>query len=62
MTSQITITIRKDTRTPSRPWCADLEMDGKKYKSWMLNFKTKRAMMQEINAHSATRNAKIVEV
>lgn len=47
---EVKVYIRKDTWTPSKPWTADLEMDGNMFRSWMSGFKTKKALMAEVNA------------
>jgi len=47
---QVKVFIRKDNWTPSKPWTADLEMDGNLFRSWISNFRTKRALLAEVNA------------
>lgn len=42
--------IRKDSLTSSRPWVADLIVDGKTWTSWAHGFKSRKALMAHINA------------
>lgn len=46
----ITVTIRKSTWTPSKPWCADVELDGFHMKSWASEFRSKTRLLQHIAA------------
>lgn len=47
MTKDYDAIVRKDGYT----WVADLYKDGKIfYRSWLYNFKTKRALLQEIES------------
>lgn len=59
--ANITITIRRDGAIPSRPWCADIEMNGNKFVSWMAHFRSKTRMMQEIDAVLGRRKAVFVD-
>jgi len=47
---QVKVFIRKDNWTPSKPWTADLELDGNMFRSWISNHKTKKALLQEVTA------------
>lgn len=47
---EVKVYIRKDNQTPSRPWTADLEMDGNLFRSWISNYKTKKGLLAEVQA------------
>lgn len=42
--------IRKDDFYPSRPWVADLIVDGKTLTGWAYGFKSRKALVAHINA------------
>ena len=42
--------IRKDDFMPSRPWVADLIVDGETLTSWAHGFKSRKALIAHINA------------
>ncbi len=42
--------IRKDGWTPSRPWVADLIVDGKTLTGWAYGFKSRKALVAHIRA------------
>lgn len=47
---EVIVTIRKSDWIPSRPWTADLEMDGHVFRSWIANYKTRKALLAEVMA------------
>lgn len=47
---EVKVIIRKDNWTPSKPWTADLELDGNPFLSWISNFKTRKALVAEVMA------------
>ena len=46
----VIVTIRKDEWIVSRPWTADLTMDGNTFKSWISGYKTRKALVAEVEA------------
>ena len=47
---KVKVYIRKDNWTPSHPWAADLEIDGKMLRGWQCGWRTKNALLREIHA------------
>jgi len=47
---KVAVHIRKDSWRPSKPWVADLEIDGHMFKSWIAGYKTKKALLAEVVA------------
>lgn len=48
------VNVYKDGWIASRPWCADVKTpDGKIYRAWQSGFRTKKAMMENIEAAMA---------
>ena len=51
----------KDGFTPSRPWRADIHWsDGSVWTGWAANFRTKRALLEHIEANDGLSHSPVV--